>query len=70
MVWKDLSEKMASVQGLKGSEAASHVKIRRKCIPSRRDYRVKQAPEMGKSLTCSRRSEAAVIGQSGQQQEW
>ena len=69
MVWKDLSEKIASVQGPKGSEAASHVTIRRKCIPSRRDNRVKQTPEIGKSLTCSR-SEATVIGQSGQQQEW
>lgn len=43
-----------SAQGPKGSEATSHVTIRRKYIPSKKDNRLKQAPDVGRSLTCSR----------------
>lgn len=63
VVWKDLSEEVTSVQGPEGSEPTSHVKIRRKYGPSRRDDRLKQAPDVGRSLMCSRKSEANVASQ-------
>lgn len=54
VVWKDLSEEVAFVQGPEhgpeGSEATSHVKSRRKDLPSREDNRVKQDSDMGRSL--------------------
>ena len=45
-----------------------HGKIR--YIPSKEDNKIKQGPDMGRNLTCPRKSEAYVAGQRKQKGEW
>lgn len=59
--WKGLSEELTSAQGPEGNEATSHVNIRRKCVPSK-ENEAQQGPDVGRSLSCSRKSESHMAG--------
>lgn len=60
---------MTSGQGSEGNEATRHMNTRRKYAPSKADKKVKQGPDVGRSLTCSRKSDSNVAGQRKQEGE-